>query len=254
MTSFGGRADGDLVVLGPSLGTSVDALWERCAGRLTDDFRVVGWDLPGHGRSAPASSFEVADLAVAVRGHVSELTRGRAAWYAGDSLGGAVGFALATDPGPFAGVATIASAAKIGDSDAWRERAALVLSTSTSVMVSGSAERWFAPGFTDREPEVTGRLLNSLVAVDDGSYAAACEALARFDVRDQLASVSLPVLVTAGEHDEVVPPEVASVSAAGIPGSRWEVFADCGHLPPAEDPEAVAGTLTEFVNQAGGPR
>lgn len=47
-----------LVVL-PSLGTSVGALWQTAAeefARLTPDTAVVGIDLPGHGRSPPSTS------------------------------------------------------------------------------------------------------------------------------------------------------------------------------------------------------
>src|SRR5262245_9336896 len=100
---------GELLLVGPSLGTSVHALWGRCADLLGPGFEVVGWDLPGHGRSRPATkAFSVADLTDAVR----ELAArdGRATCYAGVSVGGAVGLQLALDPGPIRAVAAIASA------------------------------------------------------------------------------------------------------------------------------------------------
>ena len=89
------------------------------------------------------------------------------------SLGGAVGLELALYPGPFGAVAVLASAPKIGDAAAWQERAELVRRAGTSVMMSGSAERWFAPGFTDREPVVADALLTSLSETDRESYALA---------------------------------------------------------------------------------
>jgi len=62
-----GPADGrPLLLLGPSLGTSTEALWRSCAERLREDFHVVGWDLPGHGASAPATSFDIPALASAL--------------------------------------------------------------------------------------------------------------------------------------------------------------------------------------------
>ena len=48
-TDFGG--DGELLLLGPSLGTSATTLWAAAAKRLADHCHVVGWDLPGHGRN-----------------------------------------------------------------------------------------------------------------------------------------------------------------------------------------------------------
>ncbi len=222
---------GELLVVGPSLGTSVAALWDECAA-LLGDFEVIGWDLPGHGRSRPASApLTIADLASAVR----EIPQGRDAWYAGISVGGAVGLQLALESGPFKAVAGLATAPKIGDGQAWLERAELVRRAGTGVMVSGSAERWFAPGFTDRRPEIAGALLTSLVDADSGSYAFVCEALAEFDLRDHDAK--LPLLMAVGEHDPVVP--MAGVELAG-----------CGHLPAAEDPHAVATLLKAFFRGA----
>src|SRR6202050_2362234 len=111
-----------VLIVGPSLGTSGEALWGRCAARLP--FEVIGWDLPGHGRSGPVfEAFSVANLADAVRDLAQTVARGRDAWYAGVSLGGAVGLELTLDPGQFGAVAVLASAPKIGAADAWQDRA-----------------------------------------------------------------------------------------------------------------------------------
>jgi 3-oxoadipate enol-lactonase len=243
-TPLAGR-EGDLLVVGPSLGTSVEALWTECALLLGDEFEVVGWDLPGHGRSAPASSaFTVDDLASAVRDLALDAAGDRHVWYAGISVGGAVGLQLALDPGPFGAVAALATAPKIGDPQSWRERADLVRRAGTAVMVAGSAERWFAPGFTDRRPEIAGALLTSLVDADPSSYAYTCEALAVHDLREIMGEAKVPLLVATGEHDPVVTAEQAAV-----PGTAVEVLNGCAHLPAAEDPQAVASLLRTFFSE-----
>ena len=145
-------------------------------------------------------------------------------------------------------MAVLASAPKIGDAASWQERAALVRRAGTAVMMSGSAERWFAPGFTDREPAVAAALLTSLAHTDRESYALACEALASFDVRDRVGRNRVPLLVAAGQHDPVVPPEQAR---SGRPDA-FAVIPECGHLPPAENPAAVADVLTSFFRPAEG--
>lgn len=228
-----GRAARVLVV-GPSLGTGVADLWQSCSALLPDDWQVVGWDLPGHGASAPTTStFTVDDLAAAVRHQAAAVSAGRPIAYAGVSLGGAVGFALAADPGPFAAVVTLASARIIGSAEAWHERAALVRKAGTSAMVAGSAERWFAPGYLERNPDRGGALLMALREVDDESYALACEALALYDVCDRGATV--PLLVVGGAHDVVVTADRVDVVLAGV-----------AHLPPAEDPAATADLIESF--------
>jgi 3-oxoadipate enol-lactonase len=252
LTRLAGHDTHPLLMVGPSLGTSAETLWDRAAVLLGDRFEVVGWDLPGHGRSrAAAEPFTVADLAAAVRRSAAELVAsGRRAAYAGVSLGGAVALDLALDPGPFERVACIASAARLGEPSMWHERAALVRRAGTPVMVTGSAERWFAPGFIDRDPGTANRLLLALSDTDDESYARCCEALAAFDLRHRLREATVPVLVLPGEHDVVVPPSVAEEMAGAIPTARLFVARGCGHLPPAEDPAGVADLLLTHLTEA----
>lgn len=232
-----------LLVVGPSLGTSVEALWDRAADLLAAE--VVGWDLPGHGRSAPAAApFSITDLADAVRHKVGDLAAGRPASYAGVSLGGAVALQLALEPGVLDHIVCIASAARVGEPAMWADRAALVRRAGTPVMVGPSVERWFSGGFVEREPAVANRLLLSLSDTDKESYALACEALARFDLRDALDQVRTGLVIAPGELDVVVPRELAEQTAAAA-GAELVVLKGCGHLPPAENPVAVAGLLSD---------
>lgn len=222
-----------LLLLGPSLGTSVSALWQECAKRLTD-VEVLGWDLPGHGRSHPASGgFRVEDLAAAVRSRASEVAVDRPVAYAGVSLGGAVGFALALEPGLVERVVTIAAAPQMGGAEFWQERASDVRRIGTAALVEGAAARWFAAGFAEHSPELADELLTSLADADDASYAWACEALAQFDLRARMSAARIPVHSAVGEHDFLPP----------TPGV--DVFTGCAHLPTAEDPRAVAAYLVE---------
>lgn len=248
----GTEGSGPVLVVGPSLGTSVEALWEATAALLGEQAEILGWDLPGHGRSRPADQpFTVSELAAAVRRTAADLVGGgRQAVYAGVSLGGAVALELALDPGPFAEVACVASAPRIGGPEVWRERADLVRSAGTPVLVAGAAERWFAPGFVDRAPTVASRLLHSLSDADDESYALACDALGSFDLRERLHQARVPVLVVPGEYDVVVPPAAAREAAAAIPAARLVVADGCGHLPPAEAPAAVADLFATHLMEA----
>jgi 3-oxoadipate enol-lactonase len=244
-----GSLEADLLVVGPSLGTAVTPLWSACAAALPGDVRVIGWDLPGHGRS-PATSepFTVAILAASVLAATESernAAKGRV-WYAGVSLGGTVGLQLAVEHGEaFDGVAVLCSGAKIGEAGAWHERANLVRRAGTPVMVEGSAQRWFAPGFLERDPRLGTSLLNSLQDTDKESYARCCEALAAFDLRPRLSETTVPVLALAGAADPVTPAASAEEIAAGT-GGRAVVVDHASHLAPAEQPVAVAAILADF--------
>ncbi len=247
-THLGGADDAPVLVLGPSLGTST-ILWERTARTLGERYRLLAWDLPGHGAS-PASQapFTVAELADAVAHAVREDGADRIR-YAGVSLGGATGLELLLrHPELVERAAIIASGAQLGDPQAWHDRAAQVRAQSTSSLISGSAERWFAPESIEREPELTGRLLHALQGADDGSYAHCCEALAGFDVRDRLGEIDRPVVAIWGEHDAVAPAHKADELASGVRHGAAAMVADAAHLPPAEQPDATARLLRDFLD------
>ena len=261
LTAPVGRDDAPLLVLGPSLGTST-ILWENAIPILAEHYRVVAWDLPGHGASPRATApFTVADLADAVADAVRSLgpdsgspsSAGGAApariRYAGVSLGGAVGLELGLrHPDLVLALAIVASGAQLGDPAAWHERAATVRTQSTSVLIVPSAQRWFAPGSVEREPELSGRLLHALRDADGESYARCCEALADFDVRDRLGELRMPVVALWGEHDAVAPEAKAAEIAGGVADGRAGMIAGVAHLPPAEDPLATAAALLAFFD------
>lgn len=243
-----------LLLLGPSLGTSAETLWGRCAAAMRSGFHVVGWDLPGHGRSAPAAGgFTVADLAAAALALADEHRPGEPLHYAGDSIGGAVGLQLLLDaPGRVARAALLCTGARIGEPAGWHERAALVRARGTESVVAGSIERWFAPGFPRRAPETTEALLGALRAADPESYARACEALAVFDVRRELSRIGQPVLAVAGAHDQPAPVDCLRLIAGEVRDGRLVVLDDVAHLAPAELPDGVAALLDgHFGDDAG---
>ncbi|MET0480424.1 MAG: alpha/beta fold hydrolase, partial [Mycetocola sp.] len=177
-----GDPEAPLIVLGPSLGTTT-ALWDGVVSALSAQHRVLRFDLPGHGISpATTEGFTVADLAASVLAAV-DAAGGGSFHYAGISLGGAIGLELAIRyPDRLRSLAVICSGAKIGTADGWLERAAKIRASGTPSQVQGSSERWFAPGFLDRDPSAGSKALETLMDVDDESYALACQALADFDV------------------------------------------------------------------------
>ena len=171
-------------------------------------------------------------------------------FYAGVSLGGATGLELCLrHPRLVRGAAIVASGAQLGDPAAWAERAAQVRAQSTSSLITASAGRWFAPESIARRPELSGRLLHALREADDESYALCCEALAAYDVRGRLGEIEVPVLAAWGEFDAVAPESKSAEVAAGVRDGRALRIADAAHLPPAEQPEAVADALLEFFSE-----
>ncbi len=240
-----------LLVLGPSLGTSAATLWAEAARHLTD-FDVIGWDLPGHGMSPPAKeSFSIPELATAVGTFAAKILEERGTpaeryYYAGDSVGGAVGLQLLLDhSADVIAAVLLCTGARIGTPDGWRDRAVTVRAGGTPVMVAPSAQRWFGPGFLDRSPDVGSALLDVLHNADTASYAWVCEALAGFDVRDRLPEIQAPILAVAGAADQATPVSDLRYIADGVQHGSLQVLDAVAHQAPAEAP----GEVAELINQ-----
>ena len=254
-TDFGGPDGAELLILGPSLGTSVATLWAQAADRLADRFRVIGWDLPGHGRSPASGPFLVAELAAAVLALVDRLAPGSTFRYAGVSVGGAVGLQLVLDaPHRVSAATLLCTGAVIGTPEDWRARAVVVRRNGVEAVRESSQRRWFATGFVRRRPYVAAALADALASTDAQSYAHLCDALADFDVSDRLGEITVPVCAVAGSDDIATPPAKAERIASGVVSGRSVVLDGVGHLAPAEAPAKVAeiiGGTTDPVYDAG---
>lgn len=241
-------SSGPALVLGQSLGTST-ILWSRAVPLLKEHFTILSVDLPGHGDSPAATdSFTVAELADAVVATAADAGFEHF-FYAGVSLGGQVALELALrHPDVVDGASIICSSAKVGSEEAWRDRAAMVRVQGTPALVAGSAERWFAPGFIDAQPDAAGALLRALAFADDESYALCCEALAVSDIRPRLAEISVPILALWGELDPVIATDEARSVAENVQHGRGVQIAGVAHLAPIESPQVVATELIDFFS------
>ncbi|GJF03827.1 alpha/beta fold hydrolase [Pseudonocardia sp. D17] len=237
-----------VLVLGPSLGTSTAALWGPCLPGLLESFDVLAWDLPGHGRSAPAAAdFTMSELAEGVLDAVDATLGARVpVHYAGDSIGGAVGLHLLLDrPDRVVAASLICTGARIGEPEGWSDRAALVERSGVDAVVDGSRQRWFGPGFADRHRDRADALIASLRAANPVDYGRACRALASHDVRDRLPKITVPVLAVAGSHDRPTPVASLQEIADGVAHGRLEVLDGVAHLAPAEAPQEVTALLRD---------
>ncbi|MFI1618329.1 3-oxoadipate enol-lactonase [Streptomyces lydicus] len=229
------------LLLGPSLGTT-GAVWDPQLPALAERFRVVRWDLPGHGGTPAAETTTVPALARRVLDLADALGIDRFG-YAGISLGGAVGAWLAAHhPERITSLTLICSSARFGEPAGWHDRAALVREAGLGPVAGGTAGRWFTPAFAG-SPQAVALVDTLRRTVAPTGYAACCDALAGFDLRDGLARITAPTLVVAGRADPATPPAHARELADGIPDASLVELAGAAHLASVERPAAVLAAL-----------
>ncbi|MFD9219207.1 alpha/beta fold hydrolase [Streptomyces sp. NPDC060064] len=250
------RAEGPLdapsLYLGPSLGTSL-AVWDKQAPALARQYRVVRWDLPGHGASptgllpTPAA---MADLGRLVLDLADSLGHDSFA-YAGISLGGAVGTWLAAHhPSRITSLTLVCSSARFGEPQPWLDRAELMRTKGAEPLAATARDRWFTPAFAASGDLAVDSLPADLRSVDPESYAGCCEVLAGLDLRPDLARITAPTLVVAGRDDKATPPPHARALADGIRDTHLVELPRAAHLANVEQPRAVLDALLTRLGSA----
>lgn len=65
-------------------------------------------------------------------------------------------------------------------------------------------------------------------------------------LEDRLGAVTVPTLVVWGEADRIADVEHGRAFAAAIPGARFELMTETGHLPQVETPERLVEIVSAF--------
>ncbi|MET8243762.1 4-carboxymuconolactone decarboxylase [Streptomyces sp. NPDC005202] len=249
---FDGPEDAPVLILGPSLGTTWH-MWDRQVPELAKQWRVFRFDLPGHGGAPAYPASSVSGLAARLLVTLDGLGVQRFG-YAGCALGGAIGVELALrHPERLASLALIAASPRFGTADEFRQRGVIVRTNGLDPIARTSPDRWFTAGFAAAQPAITEWAVQMVRTTDPGCYIAACEALAAFDVRAELARVGVPTLVLVGSEDQVTGPAEARTLVAGIPDARLAVVPGASHLVPVEQPAAVTDLLVRHFSTAWQP-
>ena len=191
------------IIFSNSLGTNY-SMWRPQIDALQNDFFVICYDTRGHGASStPQGPYSIEQLGLDVVHLLDHLNINKAT-FCGISMGGLTGQWLAIhQPERFNHVIVCNTAAKIGQEQAWLERATLVREQGLNPIATTAASRWFTNPFIQSQTALVETLSNDLAASSAEGYANCCEALAKADLREQLKDITVPVLIVAGIQDPV---------------------------------------------------
>lgn len=241
-----GDANKPAIVFSNSLGTKY-SMWQPQIDALQNDFFVICYDTRGHGvSSAPQGPYTIEQLGQDVTNLLDHLNVKKAS-FCGISMGGLTGQWLAIHkPEYFNHVIVCNTAAKIGQEQAWNERAALVREQGLQPIAATAASRWFTECFIQSQAAVVESLSNDLAASSAEGYASCCEALAKADLRKNLKNITVPVLVIAGQQDPVTTVTDGQFMTDRIPNSQlFEINAS--HISNIEHPEDFNQIVQAFL-------
>ncbi|KJD19408.1 carboxymuconolactone decarboxylase [Vreelandella aquamarina] len=233
-----------LIVLAHPLGMS-QAVWDDVIPALLPRYRVLTWDLPGHGASQAVSGTQVtpADLAEELLALVA-LAGVQRFHFAGTSIGGVVGQQLiAAHPDRLLSATLTNTGAVIGNPDLWNTRAGRVRQEGLAAMAEEIVPRWFSPATFEASPALKAGWCVQMGRGDDESYAQLCEMLGRDTFTGKLSGKRAKVQLFGGSEDVATPPAVLDALSAELGGVPLEVFDGVGHVPSVEAPALFSQKL-----------
>lgn len=242
-----GPRDAPTLILLHSLGLD-HRVWVPVAERLAQQFRIILLDLPGHGSLGAESILdELSAAADELAEILGALGLDRVA-VAGLSMGGAIAqeFCLRhpTKASQLILVATLAKGLSI-----FEERAKIAEVGGMQAVVEATLERWFRQSDIEQDIEAVRYARSSVLHQPVGAWAAAWRALARFDARERLSYLDVPVLCIAGECDVSTPPSVLQGIANAIPSARLQIVSGAPHILTLTHPDEVSRTIADFLTR-----
>ena len=247
-----GAAARPVVVLAHSLGLD-HTMWDPQIAALTARFRVLRYDLRGHGGSdATPGDYTVEQLGRDALALFDRLGLDRVAW-CGVSLGGMVGQWLGAHAGERISSLVLANTSpRIADPAGMEARRRTVLEGGTRAIVDTAMARFFGDALVAANPPRIASARETFLATDPVGYAGCCAALRDFDGTALLSRIAAPTLVVSGDADVSMPWDThGAVLAGAIPGAAAVRLATA-HASNVALPRTFTRTLLEFLS--GDPR
>ena len=248
VSSMQGPDGAPVLILANPIGTT-RANWDAPARVLGRDFRLLRFELRGHGEpgarsDAPPGPYSIAELGTDVLSLMREHGVTTAA-YCGISIGGMTGLWLAANaPERICSlVVCCAAITPMPSRQSWLDRAALVRAGGMAAISEMARPRWFTPEFIARQPAAVAFVMEMLHGTDPAGYAGCAEAIAGMDLRPALGAIKAPTLVIAGAEDQAAPPWQGAMTAAGVTDARLRVIRGASHLAPYQTPGPVTAAI-----------
>ncbi len=223
-------------------------MWDPQVPALSEHFRVLRYDLRGHGASpALPGPYEIADLGDDLLTLLDRLEMEDAS-LCGVSIGGMTSlWTAAHAPERVEKLVVCSTSAFLDPEGTYRERAAAVRESGLEQIADAALERWFTPDFRSAHGEVVQRMRRILVTTPREGYAGCCEAIADMDLRDDLLAIDAHTLVITGRDDPATPPDHGRQIAERIRSSHFEVVPRAAHLANLEQPARIGQLILSHL-------
>jgi len=221
--------------------------WNLVLSRLDADQTFVNYDQRGWGASANAAGpYDISRLADDAQSVIAEM--GYTDYVlVGHSMGGKVAQALAArKPDGLSGLVLVAPAPAKPVASTEQLRELTMHAYDDEQTVRDSIDQMLA--YRSLDTDLRTQIVEDSLSAGEEARLAWPKYVLGQDVSAGLSDVEVPVLVLAGQHDKVEPPDVlAEYLLPLIPHAEMTLIDDTGHLSPLEVPDQVARHIGTFV-------
>lgn len=229
-------------------------MWDPQIEALQKRFRVIAYDLRGHGKSGVGDGqytleFFVDDLL----GLLDHLRIERAV-LCGLSMGGYIALrAVERKPERVRGLILADTQAKADSNEAKLKRAAAIKSVKAmgvNAYAEGFVKSVFAPQTLANNKAAVEKIRRIIEANSSLGICGALLALAsRTDTTESLPGIKAPTLILVGEHDALTPPSASQEMRNRIPNSEIHVIPNAAHMSNLENSEEFNKHLLDFLGR-----
>jgi 3-oxoadipate enol-lactonase / 4-carboxymuconolactone decarboxylase len=235
-----------VVMLSHSLGQD-HSMWDPQAADLGNHFRVLRYDIRGHG----ASTVTPGDYSVEQLGRdalaIADALGIEHFAFCGLSLGGMIGQWLALNaPGRLTAL-VLANTSPRPDAQGMEVRRQTVLASGMAAVEQTVMGRFFSPASIEANPPSVAGARRTLLATDPVGYAGCCAAVRDTDMTSRLGDIKTHALVISGDLDVSLPwTGHSEVLATHIRRPRV-VHLKTAHLSNLEMPRSFSAALHAFL-------
>jgi (E)-2-((N-methylformamido)methylene)succinate hydrolase len=239
---------GPAVVLIHGVGARLEN-WDGVCKTLVRHFRVLRYDLRGHGRSTRLPGPYSLSLFASDLRALLEHTGIQKAHIAGHSLGAMIAQMFSLKHADCVDRLALLSAVA-GRTQEERERVVaridLIRAGPPGEHFRNSLSRWFSDAFVAANPELITAYAARNAENDPDCYSAAYRVLASEDLDRELEAISVPTLIATGELDLGSNPRMSELIHRRVNGSTLRILPGLKHSILIEAPHIVAGMLEPF--------